>query len=338
MEAITNLLGILFKGCWISQHDGSGPFFLEAHSMPKTLHYRPLLIDKFITNERIQSYQTIFHPTNDVELMGAYLWNGRVCGALYPLLAAVEVTLRNAIDQSLAADLGQFWWAGSKLRYRSFKPDINAPHAVQALRENFSKATRSYIAESRRRHGVHGRIAPRHDGVIAKTTFSTWEFLLNPEFQGRGLIWPKHLSTIFRGPWPTRQTRALLTYAHDLVATLRDFRNRLFHHEPAWKRYDVLNQADALRHLHEKIGKTESLLTLIHPENLRLLNTNGLLRDARRACCPTEIQRFQHLAHVHPIKSLRELAALVDRSAVDNRILAAQISQGQPQPFLIWPQ
>ena len=63
----------------------------------------------------------------------------------------------------------------------------------------------------------------------------------------------------------------MLAHAHDLVATLRDFRNRLFHHEPAWKRYGVLSEPDALQHLREKIGKVESLLALIHPENLRLL-------------------------------------------------------------------
>ena len=80
--------------------------------MPHTLQYRPVLIDVLHSNERVGSYQAVFHPTNDVELMGVYLWNAHVCGALYPLMGAVEVTLRNAIDQALAADLGRFWWAG----------------------------------------------------------------------------------------------------------------------------------------------------------------------------------------------------------------------------------
>lgn len=305
--------------------------------MPKTLKYRPVLIDTFITNQRVQSYQTVFKPANDVELIGVYFWNGRVCGALYPLLAAVEVTLRNAIDQSITAELGRFWWAGGKLRHRSFRPGADPPHVVQALRENFATATRGHLADSRRRRARHGHISPQHDGVIAKTTFSTWAYLLNTEFQGRGLIWPKHLSSVFQGPWPTHQTRTLLTQVHDLVISLRDFRNRLFHHEPAWKRYDVLNEADALQHLHKKISKAESLLTLIHPENLRLLQANGLLRDARRACTASEIRRFQHLAHTHSIRSLNELMILIENSAVDDRILAAEISSDKSPPFLIWP-
>ncbi|SIT12610.1 hypothetical protein [Achromobacter sp. MFA1 R4] len=120
--------------------------------MPQTLQYRPVLIDSLISNERINSYQSVFHPANDVELMGVYLWNAHVCGALFPLIGAVEITLRNAIDQALVADLGRFWWAGGKLHYRSFAPGVDAPHPVQAVRDNFAKATRNHTAEQRRRH------------------------------------------------------------------------------------------------------------------------------------------------------------------------------------------
>lgn len=305
--------------------------------MPHTLQYRPLLIDTLITNERIGSYQTVFQPANDVELMGAYLWNAHACGALYPLMGAVEVTLRNAIDQALVADLGRFWWAGGKLRYRSFAAGVDAPHAVQAVRENFAKATRNHVAEQRRRHAARGNVTPQHHGIIAKTEFSTWEFLLDGEFRGRGLIWPKHLSAVFRGKWPLRQAGAMLAHVHDLVATLRDFRNRLFHHEPAWKRYGVLSETDALLHLQEKTAKAESLLTLIHPENLRLLQAHGLLRDAKRACSALEIRRFQHLAQTHRINSLDTLNELVTRSAQENTALIARLHQGQDQRFLILP-
>ncbi len=303
--------------------------------MPHTLQYRPLLIEALISNERISSYQSVFLPNNDVELMGVYLWNMFVCGALYPLISAVEISLRNAIDQALVAELGRFWWAGGKLRYRSFAPDADAPRAVLAVRENFAKATRSHASDLRRRHAVRGTVRPQHHSIIAKTDFSTWEFLLDAEFMGRGLIWPKHLSAVFRGPWPVHRAGAMLAHVHDLVATLRDFRNRLFHHEPAWKRYGVSSEADAMQVLREKIGKVESLLALIHPENLRLLQANGLLRDAHRACSSAEIRRFQHLAHAHQVTSLDVLAELATRCARDNEIVTAQTPLHTQQRFLI---
>lgn len=214
---------------------------------------------------------------------------------------------------------------------------MDAPHPVQAVRDNFAKATRNYAAEQSRRHAVRGNVTPHHHGVIAKTEFSTWEFLLDGEFMGRGLIWPKHMSGVFRGPWPVHQAGAMLAHVHDLVATLRDFRNRLFHHEPAWKRYGVLTEADALQHLKEKIGKVENLLALIHPENLRLLQSNGLLRDAHRACTSAGIRRFQHLAQMHQIDSLDVLAELVTRSTQENSVLTARLHSEPQQSFLILP-
>jgi len=266
-----------------------------------------------------------------------YLWNAHACGTLYPLIGAVEISLRNAIDQALTADLGRFWWTSAKLRYRSFAPGVDAPRPVQAMREKFAKATREYVAEQRRRHAVRGKVTPHHQGVMAKTSFSTWELLLDDEFLGRGLIWPKHLSAVFRGRWPTHQTGLMLAHARKTVATLRDFRNRLFHHEPAWKRYGVLTEADALQHLQEKLGKVESVLTLIHSENLRLFQVNGLLRDAYRACTVGEIRRFQHLAEIHKINSLEKLASLVNRSGMANSALEAIVLRGRQQRFLILP-
>lgn len=284
--------------------------------MPHTLQYRPILIDTLISNERIQSYQTVFQPPDDTALMGVYLWNAHVCGAFYPLISAAEVTLRNAIDHALVAGLGRFWWTSGKLHYRSFIAQAQAPHAVKALRENFALATRAHLAEQRRRPMTQRAQAIQHSGVIAKTAFSTWEFILDREFLGRGLMWPRHMPQVFRGQWPAPRAGVVLDHARHLVSTLRDFRNRLSHHEPIWKRYGVSTETDALRVLH----------------------ANGLPQAARRACSAAEIKRFQQQAHTYPIQSLGKLATLVDRSTRENVTLPAIMRSGRRRRrFLILP-
>lgn len=305
--------------------------------MPRTLQYRPTLIDGLISNERINSYRHVFQPTDDIELMGVYLWNAHVSGAIYPIIGSAEVTLRNAIDQALLPHLGPFWWSSHRLRYRSFVHGQPPPSAVQSVRDNFAKATRKFNGEQRSRYAVRGRITPTHHGVMAKTEFSTWAYMLDSEFMGNGLIWPSRLGSVFRGAWPSTHAATMLTHARDLVSTVRDFRNRLFHHEPAWKRFGVHTEADALQHLQEKIDKIESLVALIHPENLRLLERNGLMRAARRACTAHEIRRFQHLAQVHRIGSMRKLQDLVDRSGTNDAILSAKVYLGRQRRFLITP-
>lgn len=306
--------------------------------MPSTIQYRPAIIDVLITNERINSYSTVFNPSNDTELVGVYLWNAHVCGAIYPIISAAEIALRNAIDQALtSSSLGRFWWGGSKLQYNSFKSGVPAPFEVQAIKDNFTSATKTFLKDRKNRYGIAKTVPPTHAGVVAKTEFSTWEFILNHEFMGNNKIWPARLGKVFCGPWPSTHASTVLTHAKDLVSTIRDFRNRVFHHEPAWKRFGVLTEADAILHLQEKISKIETLLTLIHPEKTRLLTRSGLLPSARRACSSDEIRRFQHLAKTKKIKSVLRLADLADACSRNNQVMKAKILKGNQKEFLIAP-
>lgn len=305
--------------------------------MPKTLRYRPILIDQLITNERINSYRKVFRPTNDIELMGVYLWNTHVSGTFYPIISLAEITLRNAIDQTLQAHLGRFWWKHSRLRYRSFKPDTAPPLSVQKLSDSFRWATHKYISAQRYRYNITGSIKPHHNGVVAQTEFSTWEHILGDEFMGDNLIWPSQLGTVFAGTWPNTHAGTVLTFIRDLVTTVREFRNRLFHHEPVWKKFGVNTESDALLYLREKIVKIENLVALIHPENLKLLERNRLLDTVRRACTSQEIRRFQYLAATHDISSMEKLRTLVELCGAENITLTAKLDFEYPHLFLISP-
>ena len=167
--------------------------------MPATLNYHPILMDDLISNERLESYRQVFQPHDDLGLMGAYLWNAHACGTLYPILGIAEITLRNAVDHALQTHLGTFWWAGSKLKYRSFRPAAAPPVSVQLVSESFARAANKFKQDKRARYGAKGHIVPTHAGVIAKTDFATWGFLLSDEFMGNGLIWPRCLGKVFSG-------------------------------------------------------------------------------------------------------------------------------------------
>lgn len=288
--------------------------------MPQNLIYRPVLIDELITNQRIGSYLKVFNTKNDVELVGVYMWNMSVCAALYPLVSSAEVTLRNAIDCALTADLGRFWWKKNRLHYKSFSRNSPPPYPVDYLYGNFESASKQVIREARNRHGRTGSIVPTHHEVISKTEFSTWEFILDAEFMGNNLIWPKNMGKVFTGPWPSQQASTALTHMKDLVATVREFRNRVFHHEPAWKRFGVLNETDAVAHLHEKIKKIEELITLVSPAKIEMLRKNGMIKRAYRACSSAEIKRHQHISVTHKIGSMAKLIRIAEKSYLDGTV------------------
>lgn len=288
--------------------------------MPKNIKYRPVLLDELITDKRLKSYEDVFKTTNDLELIGAYLWNDHVCSAFYPLLGAAEITLRNSIDSALSKDkkLKNFWWRKSALHYNSFSlPEI--PYDIKALRNNFSKAAELVQRDKKSRYKIRNA-RPTHHEIIAKTEFSTWEFILSKEFMGPNLIWPKHLGKVFTGKYPSKKTKVVLLHIKDLVKTVREFRNRVSHHEPIWKRYGVKTETDAINHLHEKIDTITQLIEIISPEKVVMLNKHGVIDRLRRACSLAELKRFQNKVDIHNVKSMTKLSRLVKQSKNEDKI------------------
>ncbi len=305
--------------------------------MPKNISYRPTIIDELITNERLNSYKNVFFHSDDMELVGAYLWNTHVCAALYPLLTVAEVTLRNSIDCALVKSLGNFWWSRGRLHYSSFVPnDPNPPYPVTAIRNNFSKASTQVRNDKRSRYNAR-TVRPTHHEVISKTEFSTWEFILDSEFMGPRLIWPTNLGAVFRGPWPTSRAGTMLSSTRDLVKTVREFRNRVSHNEPVWKRYGVSTEADAIAHLHEKIDKILELITLVSPEKEELILKNGLVSRARRVCSINELRNCEHKYEVHNVKSVSKLCRIAKKATIENSGQQVVVYKHGKTRFIIQP-
>lgn len=256
------------------------------------MEYRPYIIDHAITNKRIDSYKHTFPNHSDEDLVASYLWNLNACSKIYSLLAIVEVSFRNAIDRELTELLGKIWWTKKKLHYKSYSNEEEAPKPVYKLRTNFNNAFKSARIEKKRRYKSNKK--PTHEEVIAKTEFSTWELILDEEFNGNNLIWPSRIGKVFIGDWGNSKTPGdILSEVRDTIKDIRQFRNRVFHHEPAWKVSYVKNEIDAIRYLNKKIDKMVFLIGLVSPEKLRLIENDGMLKSVRTACSIGELNRFQ---------------------------------------------
>lgn len=250
------------------------------------------VIDGVITRERLNSYTNVFGCTTDDQAMGAYYWNVAMCSALYSLITAVEVTIRNSVDSALQPALGNRWWSGSKLHYKSHVAGGRVPDPVRKLKESFSSAHRSVKKEKEKRYGIINA-SPTHHEVIAKTDFSVWEWILDEEFLSPGAIWPQHLRKVFRGTWPSPSDKVTLRMAREAVADIRLLRNRVHHNEPVWKAHGVLNANDAVEYVQGKIVKIISLLKLIEPAKVDVLRDSGVLAHANRVATVAEILRYQ---------------------------------------------
>ncbi|MCW2107767.1 UNVERIFIED_ORG: hypothetical protein M2402_004969 [Rahnella aquatilis] len=261
--------------------------------MPHSVVYRPDLMDSILTPKRIQSYLHLFGNLTDREIVGIYIWNQVLGGALYPLMSAAEITLRNAIDSAFTNFSGKIWW--KKIQYKSFVKGggLNQPipFDIKVIKENFVQAGDYVRKDKKRRYGIYNH-KPIHEEIVASTDFFTWERLLTSELMGPNLFWGVMITKVFRGKWPSTSGATTLSKVQDLAKTIREYRNRLAHNEPLWKAYNVNTPVDAISYIAGKIDAIEQLISIISPEKIDLLNKHSLFSDAKRLNTLAEMNRF----------------------------------------------
>lgn len=289
-----------------------------------------------ITRERLYSYAAVFHCRTDDELVGSYLWNVAACSALFQLITAAEVTLRNSVDGALRLDLGSYWWRIQTLKYKNFVPNGPVPDVVKKLREKFSGSAKAVIKAKIERYQSPNAI-PTHHETIANTDFATWEYILDEEFLGPGLPWPKHMRRVFRGTWPDPSDRTTLRFAREVVADIRAIRNRVYHNEPVWKAFGVQTEADAMQYLQSKITKIEALLSLIEPQKLEMLRQSGVLAHVYRVASLPELRRYQGKTSPVNIKPVGKVLQLFEGAHFSGETRIAVVRAGGKKYYAIQP-
>ncbi len=155
-----------------------------------------------------------YRPANgtDLAMVSTYCWNVELAEALYPALAALEVTLRNSIHHNLAARENNDFWFWNVLR----------PEDIPAFNDK--------VDGLRSRH----RQSPTAGQIVAEQSFSFWTMLLGKNYNQR--IWTKNHAALIRSTFPylppTPNARRFLERHYRLLKVLR---NRVMHHEPIWR-------------------------------------------------------------------------------------------------------
>jgi hypothetical protein len=163
-------------------------------------------LESLFSVERMEKY-FILRPGDDAKSILHYQCNIQMSEAFYPAISTLEVALRNSVNRALTRKYGGSDW------YVHFP--AAAPLAKLANDINTAKAQIS------RRHET---LTPPK--IIAELTLGFWVRLFNTEFER--ILW-KDLRLAF--PLIPKAERQ----RHKVSAPLnnfRNFRNRIFHHEP----------------------------------------------------------------------------------------------------------
>jgi hypothetical protein len=167
-------------------------------------------LTQVLSKERVHAYRgKPAQRISDDQLFARYAWNMAISESLYPSLQLLEVTLRNTIHQAASAHFNsEYWFDLSHILQQSHEKD-----AVLSAKKKLS--------QNRKPHDA-GRI-------IAELNFGFWTSLFDRRYEQ--MLWPRLLQPAF--PYLPRRMRTRANLS-GRFHTIRQLRNRIFHHEPIW--------------------------------------------------------------------------------------------------------
>ncbi len=195
-----------------------------------------------ISNNRLDSYAPVLKTKNRAESLRAYYWNKALAASLYPAIQCLEVTLRNAIDRAIKNNPPQQnmyavndWWFKNLAIYIGNKkfPAADRFHSNGSIKkftweeQQITKVTKGFINKN---------VSYNSSKIIAGLDFGFWTNLLSTSYVDTGsstLLWPNLLADVF----PNAPATIQLADIRSKMDRVREFRNRISHHEPVWKFY-----------------------------------------------------------------------------------------------------
>jgi hypothetical protein len=163
-----------------------------------------------ISPDRFASYLTAAGH-DEPRALRLYIWNAQIGEAFHLPIQAVEVALRNCINDAIVAEYGSDWWRNKTLA--SVFDEERTVDLSQVLRRITNR-----------------ELILCNGQVVAGLSFGFWVGMLQKRYNPT--IWTKQLRRAFPDLPSGRSRKALATGATK-VATLR---NRIWHHEPLIKR------------------------------------------------------------------------------------------------------
>lgn len=179
--------------------------------------------EKVFSSQRMEKYFKRY-PNDDEKAISHYKSNIELTESFYSVLSMFEVALRNSLNRELTEYFGTTDWY---LQVASVPGLSNLNSSINTAKKHIINRNETVTA----------------DKVIAELTLGFWVRLFNTEYEH--ILW-KPLRKAF--PYLEKNQRQRNNVSAP-INKIRDFRNRVFHHEPiSWN-------LDKLEETHSRILK-----------------------------------------------------------------------------------
>lgn len=184
-----------------------------------------------ISEPRFGTYLAARHRNCRLAL-ALYQWNTEVCGAFLAPLQFCEVTVRNGVAGAIERVYGPNWpWQSG---FEQSLPNPPVPHTGP---RPFNP--RKELQRARRGRQTSGQ-------VVADMKFAFWVDMFTSRHDQR--LWQPHLRAEFPNLPASLSTKDARQLLRDQLDKVRQFRNRVAHHEPVFRR-DLAGEHDRIERL-----------------------------------------------------------------------------------------
>lgn len=152
-----------------------------------------------------------------------YMWNCLICESFHLSLHFAEIICRNTLHSGLTARCGMDWYNHVTFR--------------KLLSDDYLSELDSAVANETKQH--RAKMTTNH--VVSALTFGFWEHLTTKRFER--FLWAKGIPNVFPNAPATMQ----LIELHNLIESVRRWRNRIAHHRAIFDKGPMKKHQDALR-------------------------------------------------------------------------------------------
>lgn len=298
---------------------------------------------QLVSNARLSSYKQHLGTTSVTETIGAYMWNSSLSAAFSPLIQAIEVGLRNTLNNTLSPIYGSNWFEhwitqeASHLRGTGKLGTHQDSESERQIKKAQLRIKKRDTAE-RKRNGqgnLPKNYSPNCQRVLAELTFGFWvRFLMRWywDVNTGTKIWPQHLLGAFPGAPKHKYSVGTL---HNEFSVAVDLRNRIHHHEPLWKGPNVANVDDAIQTLTQKLNKMLALLEYLGSDKKAIITKYGVISAIEELCTKECFLRFigRQSGHQLSLKLAKKDLRLVAKNASDAQ--SVWVTNASNSPILV---
>lgn len=189
-------------------------------------------IENWLSADRFSTYLAAAGGSRQ-RALDLYEWNAKLSAAFLHDLSHLEVGFRNACDRQLSAATlpGDSHWTDPATLLALF-PVVMRRHRISGRLHDVNKMPRGNVERARVSAAATTHTPPVPGKTVAEIMFGFWTYLLADAHEKT--IWVPYLHKAF--PAGTDRNRL-----NDSLASLRDFRNRVAHHE------NILNGSESER-------------------------------------------------------------------------------------------